>query len=276
MKKFRLRGDWSDTGPNARPEGLQEPRGRGRLSNALMSRMSQMFARWIDISLSPEAGDGRDASGGHEGGRSGDASLTSSSSSGDSSFNLFDSDEQPRERPGGEHERVEQEEQSDGQVKSDEACQQEQGEGMVGAAGISQSQAAAEGCSPDLDNAESASLGSVDNSETASSGLPLDDAESAIVGRDQSTEDQVEGQRSIPTINIIEGETDSDDEDNQSHDHEQMLHDPLKGSNGMKSTKEELKDCLQPFMMYKGHRNSRTMVSYTLCLYNKNLLVTPL
>ena len=278
-KKFRLRGDWSDTGPNARPEGSHEPRGRGRLSNALMSRMSQMFARWIDISLSPEAGEGRDASGGHEDVRIGDASLTSSSSSGDSSLNLFDSDEQPRERPRGEHERVEQAEHSDRQVRSDESFQQEQGEGMVSVEGIPQSHVAAEGCSPDLDNAGSASaLGSVDNSETVSTGLPLDDAESAISGRDQninSTEDQVEGQRSVPTINIIEGETDSDDEDNQSHDFKHMSHDPLKGGNGVKSAEEELRDCLQPFMIYKGHRNSRTMVSYALSLSEKKLLICP-
>ena len=44
VKRLRLRGDWSDTGPEARPEDRE-----GR--DSLMDRMSQIFARWIDMSL---------------------------------------------------------------------------------------------------------------------------------------------------------------------------------------------------------------------------------
>ena len=47
-KKIRLRGDWSDTGPEARPETQSAPEG-----GSLMSRMSRMFAQWIDMSIDP-------------------------------------------------------------------------------------------------------------------------------------------------------------------------------------------------------------------------------
>ena len=47
-RRLRLRGDWSDTGPEARPEGQETEETR---EDSLMSRMSQMFARWIDAPL---------------------------------------------------------------------------------------------------------------------------------------------------------------------------------------------------------------------------------
>lgn len=47
-KRIRLRGDWSDTGPEARPENLQSEQIQG---GNLMNRMSRMFARWVEMSL---------------------------------------------------------------------------------------------------------------------------------------------------------------------------------------------------------------------------------
>lgn len=49
-KKLRLRGDWSDTGPEACPE-VEGSESQGR---SLMNHMSNMFAQWIDMSLSPD------------------------------------------------------------------------------------------------------------------------------------------------------------------------------------------------------------------------------
>lgn len=46
LKRLRLRGDWSDTGPNARPES-EHP----SPENSLMQRMSDMFARWLEESF---------------------------------------------------------------------------------------------------------------------------------------------------------------------------------------------------------------------------------
>ena len=66
-KKLHLRGDWSDTGPKARPDvdfegggkggegGGEGGGGRGRERGHLMNRMSRMFAQWIDMSLSPSS-----------------------------------------------------------------------------------------------------------------------------------------------------------------------------------------------------------------------------
>ena len=46
LKRLRLRGDWSDTGPNARPESEHSSP-----ENSLMQRMSDMFARWLEESF---------------------------------------------------------------------------------------------------------------------------------------------------------------------------------------------------------------------------------
>lgn len=104
-KKIRLRGDWSDTGPEARPETQSAPEG-----GSLMSRMSRMFAQWIDMSIDPsdnqdhggrrrrrvaeggqrDRGDGRQPS---HSGREPQSPAASPSSSDEGPFQLFpDSD----------------------------------------------------------------------------------------------------------------------------------------------------------------------------------------
>ena len=103
LKKLRLRGDWSDTGPEARPEA------EGSRSDGLMHHMSRMFARWIDISLSSDErgrdrGNSRDGETGRRRNpqrgqvhgentreRSGDGRESfNSSTSSDNSFTLFE------------------------------------------------------------------------------------------------------------------------------------------------------------------------------------------
>ena len=54
VKRIRLRGDWSDTGPEARPENLWSESVQG---GTLMNRMSRMFARWMDMSLDNISGE---------------------------------------------------------------------------------------------------------------------------------------------------------------------------------------------------------------------------
>ncbi|KAK3608451.1 hypothetical protein CHS0354_035454 [Potamilus streckersoni] len=58
IKRLRLRGDWSDTGPNARPERerqgeatQEEAGGRRSPRDAIMQRMSDMLTRWLDGNL---------------------------------------------------------------------------------------------------------------------------------------------------------------------------------------------------------------------------------
>ncbi|CAI8022976.1 DDB1- and CUL4-associated factor 6 [Geodia barretti] len=61
-KRIRLRGDWSDTGPEARPEDQvseepEEGEGGGGGRGSLMNRMSRLFERWVDMALDSVSGD---------------------------------------------------------------------------------------------------------------------------------------------------------------------------------------------------------------------------
>ncbi|KAK2888845.1 hypothetical protein QQF64_029154 [Cirrhinus molitorella] len=48
VKRLRVRGDWSDTGPRARPESEREHDGESSSSTSLMQRMSDMLSRWYE------------------------------------------------------------------------------------------------------------------------------------------------------------------------------------------------------------------------------------
>uniref|UniRef100_A0A1A7Y4L7 Ddb1 and cul4 associated factor 6 n=1 Tax=Iconisemion striatum TaxID=60296 RepID=A0A1A7Y4L7_9TELE len=48
VKRLRLRGDWSDTGPRARPESERERDGEQSPNLSLMQRMSDMLSRWFE------------------------------------------------------------------------------------------------------------------------------------------------------------------------------------------------------------------------------------
>ncbi|KAF1432654.1 DDB1- and CUL4-associated factor 6, partial [Spheniscus mendiculus] len=48
VKRLRLRGDWSDTGPRARPESERERDGKQSPNVSLMQRMSDMLSRWFE------------------------------------------------------------------------------------------------------------------------------------------------------------------------------------------------------------------------------------
>ena len=65
VKRIRLRGDWSDTVPEARPESQSEPVEGG----SLMNRMSRMFARWVNMSRQWGGEGGRGGGGGEGRGR---------------------------------------------------------------------------------------------------------------------------------------------------------------------------------------------------------------
>ncbi|KAM4699473.1 DDB1- and CUL4-associated factor 6 isoform 2-T3 [Discoglossus pictus] len=48
VKRLRLRGDWSDTGPRARPESERDRDGDQSTNASLMQRMSDMLSRWFE------------------------------------------------------------------------------------------------------------------------------------------------------------------------------------------------------------------------------------
>lgn len=104
LKRLRLRGDWSDTGPNARPES-EHP----SPESSLMQRMSDMFARWLEESFRAgqrhraRTSSSRSASVSSTSSSSSSSSVTSSptylsSSSSESSGNSGVFGEEPRRR----------------------------------------------------------------------------------------------------------------------------------------------------------------------------------
>ncbi|XP_064594963.1 DDB1- and CUL4-associated factor 6-like [Liolophura sinensis] len=67
IKRLRLRGDWSDTGPNARPESERDDVEERSPHVTLMQRMSDMLTRWLDGNIRPEQGEAGSTSAAGEG-----------------------------------------------------------------------------------------------------------------------------------------------------------------------------------------------------------------
>uniref|UniRef100_A0A8C9SQP7 Ddb1 and cul4 associated factor 6 n=1 Tax=Scleropages formosus TaxID=113540 RepID=A0A8C9SQP7_SCLFO len=59
VKRLRLRGDWSDTGPRARPESERERDGEQSPNVSLMQRMSDMLSRWFEEASEAQSNRGR-------------------------------------------------------------------------------------------------------------------------------------------------------------------------------------------------------------------------
>ncbi|XP_064182971.1 DDB1- and CUL4-associated factor 6-like isoform X1 [Anguilla rostrata] len=59
VKRLRLRGDWSDTGPRARPESERERDGEQGPNVSLMQRMSDMLSRWFEEASEAQSSRGR-------------------------------------------------------------------------------------------------------------------------------------------------------------------------------------------------------------------------
>ncbi|XP_019331702.1 DDB1- and CUL4-associated factor 6 isoform X3 [Alligator mississippiensis] len=79
VKRLRLRGDWSDTGPRARPESERERDGEQSPNVSLMQRMSDMLSRWFEeASEVAQSNRGRGRSRSRGGASRPDAPVTSS------------------------------------------------------------------------------------------------------------------------------------------------------------------------------------------------------
>ncbi|XP_061176585.1 DDB1- and CUL4-associated factor 6-like [Saccostrea echinata] len=63
IKRLRLRGDWSDTGPHARPESERQTNEQPDRQTTIMQRMSDMLTRWLDGNLRRQEEDGREEGG---------------------------------------------------------------------------------------------------------------------------------------------------------------------------------------------------------------------
>lgn len=326
-KKIRLRGDWSDTGPEAQPENdSSESRGR-----SFMSHMSNMFARWIDMSLNSneQAGEGEGEGGnerrgprwrserrrqpgaGSRGGggtrrenpeehrQEGTSEAQNSSSSSDNSFNVFDDTETSSENTsGGSLVKIEEgEEEAEEEGRGEKEGEKEEETVRTKPFNI-QTQSSGE-CTKDESTAQDKLHDACCRKEsTASDNRELDDdltrretsggaASSAGTSDSGDTPIVIENRslnsslsRTIPKINIIEDDTDSDDFEGAtcnstrkvSHDLEEASHDPeeeTSHSTKMRTHNESADseseghvagDHIRPFIVYKGHRNARTMV----------------
>ncbi|XP_076871390.1 DDB1- and CUL4-associated factor 6-like isoform X2 [Brachyhypopomus gauderio] len=56
VKRLRLRGDWSDTGPRARPESERDRDGESSSNVSLMQRMSGMLSHWFEEAIEAHSG----------------------------------------------------------------------------------------------------------------------------------------------------------------------------------------------------------------------------
>ncbi|KAL7891066.1 hypothetical protein AOLI_G00005420 [Acnodon oligacanthus] len=81
VKRLRLRGDWSDTGPRARPESEREQTGESSSNMSLMQRMSGMLSRWFEEAS--EAQNNRAHSRSRSSGNITQSAISSMSSAGD-------------------------------------------------------------------------------------------------------------------------------------------------------------------------------------------------
>ncbi|XP_062611161.1 DDB1- and CUL4-associated factor 6-like [Saccostrea cucullata] len=63
IKRLRLRGDWSDTGPHARPESERQTNEQPDRQTTIMQRMSDMLTRWLDGNLRRQEEEGREEGG---------------------------------------------------------------------------------------------------------------------------------------------------------------------------------------------------------------------
>lgn len=217
MKRLRLRGDWSDTGPEARPDRENQPN-----RTTFMNRMSHLFAQWIDESLSTsndanspspseESASGSDDSGSP---RTPTDSLTSAMASCSTTS------------PQNSHAK-----------ETTEACKVKE----LPLTSLQQSQ--------DTDNQLTTNV-SLENLESiTSTSLSLSDSHITESDERRSsvrTEDQLAN-----VVQVIEGASDSDDYNDDEYDQDEE---------GTDWNKDQLYETF-PAMVYKGHRNSRTMVT---------------
>ena len=342
LKKLRLRGDWSDTGPESRPQNDDSVSGYG-----LMSRMSRMFTNWIDEHLPTpsESGEGRNE-------RAADrteADSPSRTSSDAESFHVFsdthssssspqhhldtpndtqpmESDIEPQPRPVAEEPEVstyvssnqQATNQTDGSPSRDPSDDDFLTSAMASCSTESphrvQEPASAipgtdeptkplamdtEQVVPNYDppkepqDRENELTGSPTTPPSVGSGetSSLREAPAMDIGSDLF---HLEGIVPVPLIQVVEGESDSDDEqylEDIASVRARSVQEAEEEEEEKEEEEEEEKkwdwesrtregavgraEWVYPFMVYKGHRNARTMVctctytvyTYIACMY---------
>ena len=224
IKRLRLRGDWSDTGPEARPEGENQSR------STFMNRMSHLFAQWIDESLSspnerPEA----------------DNSPSPSEESLDDSEDLT-SPRTPTESLTSAMALC--------TTRSPQTTHSDSNAVKENEASIAEKQLQ---CSSDEVALQNTERDHRDISSASEPILSLDhDGE-----RNINEHETCKHLATCTAVHVVEGESDSDD-------YKEFVEEPYNKDEGTNRHKEELFETC-PVMVYQGHRNARTMVTFITC-----------
>ena len=300
-KRLRLRGDWSDTGPDARPENTQERNeeereGEGGESESrggrstFMNRMSHLFARWIDESLSSNSSNPTSVpSTGGTVSSTGDGEVSSVHSE-DSSFQLFSDEESDEEssmsdpktptaslttamascstdsphkaRPGvstsdrGREEEEERGEKRRGREKEEEPNKRGRGQSYTRARQVTQS--ASDGLTSPL-RVRTLKEEKEEEDHEVSPDPGRENTDGGSVVNDVSTGAARVSRGGRSRIQLVEGESDSDDLREEERDF-CSTNDEIEDE-GEERHLRVIKSNNQPLMMYQGHRNARTMVS---------------
>ena len=304
-KRLRLRGDWSDTGPDARPENTQEREeereggGENESSRSgrstFMNRMSHLFARWIDESLSSNSSNTTtvpSTGGTVNSARDGEASPVHSD---DSSFQLFSDEESDEESSmsdprtptaslttamascstdsphkaapgvtsdrGGMDERREEEDGVERRRGREEAEPNKRGRGQSYTRARQVTRSGSDGLTSPLRSLAVRTLEEEEDHEvTPSTGRENTGGSSSVndvhVG---STRARVT--RGSSRIQLVEGESDSDDLQEREEERDCYSTNDEIDDEGQERDMREIKSNNHPLMKYQGHRNARTMVS---------------
>lgn len=248
MKRLRLRGDWSDTGPEAQPEEV-----RSSTVNGVMQRMSAILASWMEGSLASQEEEGSDEnSTGTE--QRDDSAVTPVSSSSISSLHST-----PSPHTSSVHALCIQEGSTPGLPLAASTCQTP----PPSPGALSSSFAAS--CRTTSPKKHSHAPGdggdTLDSAATAASELDSSPDEEPLFkvevepGSGSEPAAAVDLKTSSPAVEVPQSATTLSGGDFE----EDVCSSSVQGASRADPT-----DPLLPFMCYKGHRNTRTMVRRSL------------
>ena len=239
MKRLRLRGDWSDTGPDANPDDV-----RSSTVNGVMQHMSAILASWMEGTLASQEEDSDENSPVPE--QRDDTAVTPASSSSVSSLHST-----PSPHTSSIHTHSTQEGSTPGLQLAASTCQT-----PPPSPGALSSSFAASCCTTSSKKQSHTPRDEGDTLESATTALSSPDKDPHLKievepGSDPESSVADHGSTSSPAAGIPQSAT--------THSavgcEENVCTSPVRGA-----TRTEPSDPLRPFMCYKGHRNTRTMV----------------
>lgn len=223
VKRIRLRGDWSDTGPEARPDDHDL-----REESSLMRGVSRMLAQWINPT--PPSPEPRGT---------GEHPSSESDSEDGGSFDLFERfDARPPTPP----------------------RRAPPTDVLVGGAGVASTSSGT--VAPPTRTCTFTSTVANIASRSVQRPRPLHAGASVSGSRSVQREENLGGMgetRGVSRVRVMEGSSDSDD-DEVPTESSRRTWEEMEEEEENQTQGEEDNEYSEPFSTYKGHRNSRTMV----------------